>query len=286
MPSQKIHFVTDSTCDIPMELREKYHITVIPCFVNYDGNSYADDGIELKRDQYYDDLPRIRPLPTTAAPSPGLCTQLIHQAFEGADQLVVLSVPAKLSGTFNAMRLGTESLPPERVTLMDSGNLTMGMGWQVLIGAEVAEQTGDIEQVKKAILAVRRYVRVYAGLSTLEYLRHSGRVGWAAAGIGTLLQIKPMLEVHESEVHQLTRVRTFSKVTDELVRLAHEQAPLDRLAFLHTNNLEAVEVLKERIKDILPPEILTINITTTIGTYTGPGALGLSPLSKKWKDEL
>src|SRR5262249_41748340 len=88
MTSQKIHFVTDSTCDIPLELREKHHITVIPCFVNYGGNSFADDGIELKRDKYYDDLPHIRPLPTTAAPSPGLCERMIHEAFEGADQLV------------------------------------------------------------------------------------------------------------------------------------------------------------------------------------------------------
>jgi fatty acid kinase fatty acid binding subunit len=286
MTPQRIHFATDSTCDIPAELREKHHITLIPTFVNYQSNSYADDGVELKRDEYYNDLPHIRPLPTTAAPSPGLCERLIHEALESADHLVIMTCPAKLSGTFNAMRLAASSLPPERVTLIDSEQVTMGFGWQAILGAEVAEQTGDIEQVKKAIVAVRKNVRVYAALNTLEYLRHSGRVGWAAAGIGQLLQIKPMLEVRDSEVLQLTRVRTFGKAMDELVRLAHEAAPLDRLAFLHTNNLEGVEALKERLKDILPPETLNINITPTIGTYTGPGALGISPVSKKWKDEM
>src|SRR5258705_7104658 len=99
MTSEKIHFVTDSTCDIPTELREKHHITLVPTFVNYKGNSYADDGVELRRDQYYSDLLQIRPLPTTAAPPPGLCERLILEAFENADRLVILTCPVKLSGT-------------------------------------------------------------------------------------------------------------------------------------------------------------------------------------------
>jgi DegV family protein with EDD domain len=280
---KKIRFVTDSTCDIPSEWIEKYRVGIVPAFVNYGGSSYADDGVELIREEYYNKLSSMRPFPTTSAPPPGLAEKVIKEAFEDADHLFILTASAKLSGIYNAMRLGASSLPQDRVTLIDSHTTTMGLGWQVWIGAETAAKTGDVQQAQEAILRVREAQRVFAALGTLEFLHRSGRVGWAAAGIGTLLQIKPVIEVKDGEVESIARVRTFGRAIDELIRLAHESAPLDRLAILYVSDMEAAQQLRAQLQDIAPPDTIFTRVCPAIGTHIGPSGLGLSPVQQSWR---
>lgn len=267
---KKIRFVTDSVCDIPKALIEKWDIGVVPCFVNYGGKSYADDGIELNREDYFKQIVDMPDHPTTAAPPPALAEEVLTQWFEGADHLIVITTPAKLSGIHNAMRLGSQKLPQDRVTLIDSGQLSMAIGWQVLIGAEVAAKTGDLAQTLNAIQRIRDHQALYAGLATMEFLRRSGRVGWAAAGIGALLQIKPIVKVAGGEVASEARVRTFSRVIDKLIELAHQHAPLDKLAVLHINNLEGAAELRARLKDIMPEDTITTGCGPTLGLISAP----------------
>ncbi|MCL4251493.1 MAG: DegV family protein [Anaerolineae bacterium] len=283
MAFKNIRIITDSTCDIPADLLEQHKIGVAPCFINYGGNSYADDGVQLTREQYYKDLRHIRPVPKTSAFPPGIAEQLLDEAFQEAEHVVILCVPAKLSGVYNAFRLGASNFPSEKVTLIDSGQVAMALGWQVLIAAETAEATGDVAQVLDAIKRVRANQRLYAALDTLEYLMHSGRVGWASASIGALLQIKPILDVQDGEVKQYARVRTFKRAFEALVDLAHQQAPLDRLGILHTDNEQGAQDLREALKDIVPENTLILNITPTIGTHIGPGGLGIATVSQSWK---
>lgn len=283
MTFKKIRFVTDSTCDIPPELLAKHNITVVPCYINQGDKSYADDGKQLIREDFYRNLPSMRPHPTTAAPSPGDCTKAIESAAADADHVVVVAVATKLSGTYNALRLGAANLPPEKVTLIDSQNTTMGLGWPVVIGAEIAEATGDIEKTVEAVKNVRQHTHVYAGLETMEFLRRSGRVGWAAAGLGALLQIKPVLHVYDGEVPLASRVRTFARVFDELVKFANSHAPLERLAILHAINPDGARELQNRLADIAPADTIMVSITPTIGTHIGPGGLGVATVSKSWR---
>lgn len=284
MAFKRIKFVTDSTCDIPADLIEKWGITVVPVFVNIGDESHADDGIQLNREDYYDRLPALNPLPTTSAPPPGLAGQQIEEAFKDADHLVIVTLPPKLSATYDAMRLGASGLPPERVTLLDSGTTTIAMGYQVLLGAEVAAETGDVDQVVAAIARVRAHHKLAALINSLENLRRSGRVNFAQAGLGALLQIKPIITVNDGVVETIARVRTMSRAKEELVQMVREQAPLDRLALLHTNYLEGVEWMREQLADILPEETLTINVTTAIGTHVGPKCLAFVSVSKKWRN--
>lgn len=283
MNSRRIGFITDSTCDIPAELIKRWQISVIPAFVNYGGKSYADDGIELDREVYYNQMPTMASHPTTAAPSPGLAEKIIMQAAENADHLIMLTAPASLSGIYNAFRLGAINLPPDRVTLIDSGTLSMGLGFQVLIGAQTAAQIDDIPEIINTISKVRANERVYAVPETMEYLRRSGRVGWAAASVGSLLQIKPLVEARDGVVANIARVRTFSKAIDKLVELAQAQAPLERLAILHANNPEGAAIIKERLASIVPAETYILNVTPTIGTHIGPKALGVVTLKAGWR---
>jgi DegV family protein with EDD domain len=284
MTSKTIKFVTDSTCDIPPDLVEKWDITVVPTYVNYGGGSYADDGAELVREEYYSQLGSMPDHPTTAAMPPDVAREHLEQAFAGADHLIVLTAPAKLSAIHNSMRLGMADLPPERVTLIDSGQVSLGMGFQVLIGAEVAAETGDVERVLAAIDAVRQHQKLYAAIATMEFLRRSGRVGWATASIGSLLQIKPLIQVQDGEVLPVARIRTFSRAVDKLVELGRAQAPLDRLALLHINASEAQGELRVRLADIIPEEVIMGTICPTLGTHIGPGTVGIVTVSKGWKD--
>jgi DegV family protein with EDD domain len=251
--------------------------------VNYDGKSFADDGVQLERDVYYKQLPTIRPVPKTAAPPPSIVEPIIETALSNADHVVAVCLSAKLSGVYNAFRLAVSKFDSSKITLIDSGQVAMGLGWQVLIAAELAESTGDVEAIKQALQRVSQNQRLYAALDTLEYLKHSGRVSWASAGIGALLQIKPILDVQEGEVKSHSRVRTFKRAFDELNTLAREQAPLDRLAIMHAANHSGAEELHNALKDIAPPDTLIVNIAPAIGTHIGPGGLGIATVSKSWR---
>ena len=283
MTSKTIRFVTDSTCDIPPELIKKWKIGVVPAFVNYGGQSYADDGVELDREAYYKQMPTLTAQPTTSAPSPALAEQVINRTFEGADHLVMLCVPARLSGIYNALRLGSADIPADRVTLIDSGTLSAALGFQVLVGAETAAETGDLNEVLDAIERVRANEKLYATVETMEYLRRSGRVGWAAASVGQLLQIKPIISATEGSVESVARVRTFARAIDKLVELVQEQGSLDRLTLLHANNRDGALEMKNRLGSTAPAETHIINVTPAIGTHIGPMALGVATLRKAWR---
>lgn len=283
MTFTKIKFVTDSVADLPQELIERYDIAVVPTFVNYDGQSFADDGKELDREKFYEDLPSMPTHATTAAPPPALAEETLNRHFVGADHLIAIVTPAKLSATYNSFRIGGAGLPADRFSLVDSGQVALGMGWQVAIAAEVAAQTGSVEATIDAIQRVQKNQALYCALATMEYLRRSGRVGWAAAGLGALLQIKPIVQVEDGEVRPAARIRTFGKAVDFLIECIRQQGTLDRLAIIHTNNLEGALDIKERVKDILPEETVITSVGPTLGVHIGPGSLGFASVSATWK---
>lgn len=280
---QRIRIVTDSVCDIPPDLIARWSITVIPCFVNFGGKSYADDGVELNREIFYRDLPTTRPYPTTAAPSPGIAEEKLRTALNDADHIVAIHVPSKLSGTLNVVRLAAESVAPDRITIVDSHTLTMGIGWQVLAAAETAERTGDLAQVLEAIERTRQNQKLYAAIATMDNLKRSGRVNALVANIGTLLQIKPIVSVADSDVQSVARIRTFNKALETLLSLVRAEAPLDKLAILHISNLAGAQAFQAQLKDIAPPDTLIVEVGPTLGTHIGPGSVGAATVSKQWR---
>ncbi len=283
MATKRIRFVTDSTCDLPAEIIDKYQITVVPTYVNIGDDSFADDGQQLDRTDYYDRLPTLTPFPTTAAPSPGVAKQFIEAAFADVDHVIIITAPANLSAIYEAMRLGAADLPADQVSLLDGQNVTMALGYQVQIGAEVAAETGDVEQVLSAIKKVQAHSLMSAMIDSLDNLRRSGRINLAAAGIGSLLQIKPIITIEDSDVVVLSRVRTTKRAREDLVRRIREQAPLERLSLLHANNLEGLAWMREQIADIAPENVYEININPTLGTHVGTHCLGFVTLKQNWR---
>lgn len=285
MASKKIKVITDSVADIPKELLEKWNIDVIPCYVNYGGESYKDDGVELDRKDFYTYIQNNKEVPKTAAPSPGLAEEMVAQAIEGYDHLISVNVAESLSATYNNVLLACNTVDAKRTTVIDSESVSMGIGWMTLIAAEVAAETGDVDAVVNAVNAVVNHNRLFAGIYNMEFLRRSGRVSAVVASLGSLLQIKPIVQVIEKgEVIAAHRVRTFKKVKTKLRELLEEEkGQLDKLAIIHTDNEDGAHQFIADNKDLMPDGVIVAEVGPTLGTHIGPNSLGFVSVNSAWK---
>ncbi len=284
MTSRSIRIAADSVCDLPAELRDALGVHIIPTYVNIGGESIADDGRQLDRARFYRELPKMESQPTTAAPSPGDAASFYREILAaGVDEIISIHVTETLSATLNAMRLGAEAVDSDRITLVDSRQLTFGMGMQVWVAAELAKAGADRDSILAAIEQVCRHSKVYAIIDSMEYLRRSGRVNALAASLGSMLRIKPVIAVESGEVSSIGRLRTWTRAEQRLRDLVHEQTPLDRLAILHVANRLGAEKFLKSIQDIAPSDTLVIETTPTIGTHIGPGSIGVATLNRNWR---
>ena len=268
-----IGLITDSTSDLPEDLIGKFNINVIPAIINIGDHSY-EDGKGLSREAYYDLLPSLKQSPTTATPSVGSFEATYQNLLSsGAEQILSIHPPSNLSGIFNAARLAAEVFG-DRVKVLDSGQLSMGIGFQILAAAETISRGTGIAEVIHLISSIKQRVRVQALLDSLTYLRRSGRVSWAKAVVGGFLNFKPMIDLRFGVLKRIGQTRTRNKGILRLKKNLQEQEPLERLAVLHTNaQNDARKFLEDlNIKFKNPPII--VNVTTVIGTHVGPNGLG------------
>ena len=269
----KTGFVTDSTSDIPARLAERYGIEIVPVLVNINGKSYAD-GLELSREEFYTRLPALKQLPTTSSPSVGSFQERYEKLLRaGADSVVSIHPPDALSGIFNAARLAAQDFGT-RVTVLDSGQLSLGLGYQVILAAEAVAQGAAREEVLSLVESIRRRVRLTALLETIEYVRRSGRVSWAAAMLGGALRLQPLIGLRFGIVQRLGQARTRLQGVERLVEMLNSWGSLERLAVLHTNAEAAAWELMERVRSKVVVAPMLVNVTTVIGTHVGPHGLG------------
>ena len=277
----KIGLVTDSTSDLPRDLVEKHAIEVVPAILVIDGQSYAD-GEGLTRQEFYTRLPEMKISPTTAAPSAGDFAERFHKLINaGCERILSIHAAGQLTAILSAAGLAARDFG-NRVTVHDSGSLTLGLGFQVLAAAEAIADGLGVEDVIAAIRSTRRRLRVGAALDTMEYLRRSGRVPSAVAALGGLLHIKPVIELRDGTVRPLSAARTTSQATERLSQFLRDFGPLEHLAVLHTNaEQRARSFLSDLMSDariFLPRDILMLNITPVIGTHLGPNGLGFAAI--------
>lgn len=274
-----IAVVTDSTADLPPDLARSRDIQVIPAVLMIDGKSYAD-GQEFSREDFYRRLPELKALPTTGAPAVGAFERVYERLLAtGYESVLSIHVAGKLSGVLNAAHAAAQNFS-ERVHVVDSQQVSMGLGYQALAAAEATAQGGGLDEVLEAAESVRRRLRLVAMLDSLEYLRRSGRVSWMQANLGSFLRIKLFLEVRDGEVLRRGQTRTRQKGMLQLVDQLEGLGSLARLAVLHTNAEQEGEELLELFRPDLPEAPLLINVTSVIGTHVGPGCLGYAALPR------
>jgi DegV family protein with EDD domain len=276
-----IKIVTDSLCDLPLAVALSHGITVVPAYINVNGQSYLD-GIELTRENFYESLPGYDPLPTTSVPGMDVFLQTYHRlAAEGVSDIISIHVASTLSNmadvaTLAAKEIQITSAGQVAVHIVDSGQLSLGQGYMALAAAEAAAAGAEINEVLALIRNLMPRTYVFAALDTMEYLRRSGRVSRLVAGVGNLLQIKPIIIVHEGKI-AMERARTMRGAIQRLLERLNGLGRFDQLSMVHSNDLCRVEELRASIQHLFPPgkPSYCVEVTPTIGTHIGPGAVGV-----------
>lgn len=274
--------VTDSTCDIPPELVDAFQIHVVPNIVIIAGESFEDDE-KYSREKFYSQLPHMTSFPTTSTASVGTYQKLYGELLgSSCDQVLSIHCSKELSGIFNAASTAASAFDG-RVKVVDSRQLSLGLGFQVLEASDALAQGIPLDQVLDQLIAVRDRVRVVAMLDTLEYVRRSGRVSWARARLGQMLNLKPFVEVIDGYVHSMGQVRTRRKGINRLLDEMRTGAPMQRFAVLHTNAEDDAREILALLAPDLPAEPLVVNATTVIGAHVGPKGLGFAVLYEPGK---
>lgn len=274
-----IAIVTDSTADIPSDITLEHRIHVVPNIMILQGQC-LEDGVGISRQEFYERLPHMKYLPTTATHSPGTYELLYARLLtQGASQILSIHAASVLSGIYNAASTAA-AVFSGRVHVEDSEQLSLGLGFQVLEAAEAIARGITLDKVLERVRDVRQRVRVFAMLDTLEYVHRSGRVSWARARLGNLLSIKPFIEVRAGKVLRGGDARTRRKGVERLKQLIQELGPLEKLAILHTNAEADAHQLMDELKPGIPFAPLVVNITTIIGVHVGPNGLGFAAVIK------
>jgi DegV family protein with EDD domain len=276
-----IRVVTESTADIPEELVARLGITVVPSYVVFGSETYRD-GVDLTKEQFYRKLSETDVIPKTATPPPGAYEDVYRRLARETDEIVSIHLVARLSGLYSAAVTAAKQIPDVRIALVDSEQVTMGYGWMVIAAAEAAQEGATLEQILALVEGMKERSSVLAVLDTLELLHRGGRVGWVRAMVGTLLRIKPIIEIRAGEVRLVERARTRARSLSRLMDLIQALGPLERAIILHTDAPELAEQVADMLQAIAPDwERLIGQAGVTIASHAGPGAVGVACVTRE-----
>jgi DegV family protein with EDD domain len=271
--------LTDSTADIPGDQAETYSVTVVPAVLTVEGKSYID-GVGLTRADLYRRLPELREPPTTAAPSPLEFERAYARLLAaGYERILSMHLSSKLSGMVSIAAQAARKFG-DRVRVFDSGQVSLGLGFQVIEAAGAALSNLPFDTILGAAQRARERVRLIAMINTLEYIRRSGRVSWLRANLGELLHIKILVELVDGVINRIDRVRTRHKALEELRGLVQSWGPLERVAVLHTAIPDEAATFAERLRQLSRNPPIVVDVTTIIGAHVGEGSIGVAALRR------
>ena len=269
-----VRIVTDSSCDLAPDEAEALGIEIVPLSIRFGADEYTDR-VELSADDFYTKMASSTDLPETAAPAPGAFDVVFRRLLdEGADSIVCVHLSEALSATIGSARTAAAGVDGADIRAVDSRSITAGLGTQVLRAATAARDGATADEVVSLVEDLVPRTRVYGVLDTLENLKKGGRVGGAQALVGSMLSIKPAIDISSGEVQEAGKPRTRKKslrwLADQV--LAHDR--IEDLAVMHGNAPDIDEFL-----DLLAPtydrdQIRVGLIGAVIGAHGGPRVIG------------
>ncbi|MET0579297.1 MAG: DegV family protein [Ilumatobacteraceae bacterium] len=270
--------VTDSACDLPAELVERWGIEVVPLSIRF-GDEELVDREQLTTSEFWARCASSPDLPSTAAPSPGRFEQAYRRLVErGAPGIVVVNLSGALSATMQSAELAARTVAAEgiAVRVVDSRTVSLGLGTIALTCAEAAAEGADLDAIEQLANQLVARTRVFGALDTLDNLRKGGRIGNAKALLATALAIKPIIEVADGVVEQHGKQRTRSKALNFLVeKVASYQGRIEHLAVLHADCSD-VDAFVDKLRPLTDDEIVVGQIGPVIGAHAGRGTIGVA----------
>jgi DegV family protein with EDD domain len=272
----KVTVVTDSACDLPDELASANGIDVVPLTIRFGDEEFVDRR-DLSPDEFWAKCKASKVLPETAAPSPGAFQSAFERAHEGgADAVICVTISAELSATNQAANLAAEAVA-ERipVRVVDTRAVTLAEGLIALELAEAAAGGATLDGLEALAGDLVPKAGVMGTLATLEHLIKGGRLTGAKALLGSVLSVKPLVELRDGHVVEAGRQRTRAKAMAACAAAAEAAAPLRRLAVAHGNadDVDQMVAMLDNIKTEHP--VVIANMGSVVGTHGGPGIIGL-----------
>jgi len=271
--------VVDSTADIPQSMREELGISVVPLSILFGNDSYLD-GVEMSSDAFYQRLVSSNVHPSTSQPSPGLFAETYERLAQDHDGIISVHLSGKLSGTVRSAEQAKEMVPNVPIRVIDTGSVSLGSGFLGIEAARLAREGKSLDEIAATVEAMVPKIRLWAVLDTLKYLERGGRIGRTRAFLGTLLNVKPMIQI-QGEVLPAEQVRTHKKAIARMVELAKAEAPYEHLAVLHSQAAPLAEEFANQLASLHPRDkIIVSQLTGVIGVHSGPGLIGVTGVKK------
>lgn len=274
----RVAIVTDSTADLPPQLRSQLGISMVPLNVHFGSSTYRDQ-IDITTEQFMDLLDSTSELPTTSQPSAGLFKETFLRLADEHDEIVCVLLSSRLSGTVQSAQVAADMVKDTiKVVVVDSLNATLGCGYQALRAHALASEGLDAVAISERLQGQTERYHVIFFVETLEHLRRGGRIGKAASLVGSVLRLKPLLRVDEGQVVPFERTRTRKKAIDALVEFAENLPNIVQISALHNTTPDDANDLYARVSHLAPPDnqVETTAFGPVLGTHVGPGTLGLA----------
>ncbi len=270
-----VRIVTDSACDLRPEVAAEQGISVVPLSIRFGPDEYTDR-LQLTVEDFYDKMAASEALPETAAPAPGAFAEAFSAAADdGADAVVCINLSSELSATMQSATAAAADLQDRlEVIVFDSRSITMGVGTMALEAARAAADGADAASIVSMLEDVRERTRVFGALDTLDNLKKGGRIGGAQALIGTMLSIKPMVDISTGKVEEAGKHRTRRKSLLALRDRVVADGDVEHLAVMHARATDIDQFL-DLLAERYPRDQITVDlIGPVIGTHAGPGTIG------------
>lgn len=271
---RRVRVVSDSTADLPEDLVVQWGIQVVPLRVHF-GEETFRDGLDMPAEAFHARLARGE-FPATSQPPLGVLRRAYEQATAGGGDAIAIHLSSRLSGTYQAALLAAEQVDG-RVAVVDSGQLSMAVGWLVLAAAEAAREGRSLDEIVGLVEEMKQRAWVPALIENLEYFRRGGRIGRAQAVVGTLLGIRAILALQGGETVLVDRVRTRQAGLRRLVERVAALGPLERICVVHANAAEDARRVARDLAPIWPGrEIRIVPAGQVVTIHVGPRAVGVA----------
>jgi len=277
----KIAIIADTDASLPDNLAQQLGIYTVPISIHFGQDTY-DSGVTIDDTALFERIDREGQLPTTSAPTPGKFSQAYRQAIEdGADTIICFCVSTEVSATHQSAVVAAEDFPDVDITVVDTLQISMPQGYMAIAAAEAAQAGASKEKVLAAADSIAQRTDLYAALSTVKYLAMGGRLTGLAAGMATMLSIKPILTVRDGKLDLLEKIRTTKKARARVIELAKESlggATPERMAILNVAAQEAAEAFREQLREALPcpSEIPICDLSPGLSVHSGSGLVGVA----------
>ena len=277
-----VRIVTDSSCDLTDEEVAEHGVEVVPLSIRFGEDEYEDRS-ELSVEEFYAKLADASVLPETAAPAPGKFEAAFrrHQA-AGADAVVCINLSSELSATMQSAQNAAKALEGELdVRVVDSRSITSGLGTQVMLAAEAAAGGASADDVVALVDDLASRTHVFGALDTLENLKKGGRIGGAQALLGSLLSIKPILDISTGRVEEAGKQRTRKKALESLRDKVAQAGAIEHVS-VHHGFAPDVEEMLALLDPIVPRADVRVGVIgPVIGTHGGPRVMGVTWLASR-----